>query len=384
MKRNEGNKNFRVMSPDENNSNRWNAILDATNREFTGEIEPNDDHIAADGRVMEVLSEHMCQGWLEGYLLTGRHGFFSCYEAFIHIVDSMFNQHAKWLKVTRGIGWRRPIASLNYLLSSHVWRQDHNGFSHQDPGFIDHVINKKADVIRVYLPPDANTLLSVTDHCLRSTNYVNVIVAGKQPELQWLDMDAAVKHCTAGIGIWEFASNDAGAEPDVVMGCAGDIPTLETLAAVELLRGYFPDLKIRVVNVVDLMTLQSPTEHPHGLAEFEFDSLFTRDKPVIFAYHGYPWLIHRLTYRRKNHANVHVRGYKEEGTTTTPFDMTVLNDLDRYHLAGDVIDRVPRLCGIGAHVKQALRDRLIEHRAYVCKHGDDLPEIKNWKWKGQK
>jgi xylulose-5-phosphate/fructose-6-phosphate phosphoketolase len=384
MKRNAGNKNFRVMSPDELNSNRWNAVLDATNREFTGEIESYDDHIAVDGRAMEVLSEHMCQGWLEGYLLTGRHGFFSCYEAFIHIVDSMFNQHAKWLKVTRRIPWRRPIASLNYLLSSHVWRQDHNGFSHQDPGFIDHVINKKADVIRVYLPPDANTLLSVTDHCLRSVNYVNVIVAGKQPDLQWLDMDQAVNHCTAGIGIWEFASNDTDTEPDVVMGCAGDVPTLETLAAVELLWGHFPDLKIRVVNVVDLMTLQSASEHPHGLSDFDFDSLFTQDKPVIFAYHGYPWLIHRLTYRRKNHANLHVRGFKEEGTTTTPFDMTVLNDLDRFHLAGDVIDRVPRLCGIGAHVKQALRDKLMEHRAYVCKHGDDMPEIKNWKWQGKK
>ena len=380
MQRNEQNRNFRVMAPDELNSNRWNAVLDATNREFTGEIEPYDDHISADGRAMEVLSEHLCQGWLEGYLLTGRHGFFSCYEAFIHIIDSMFNQHAKWLKVTRKIGWRRPIASLNYLLSSHVWRQDHNGFSHQDPGFIDHVVNKKADVIRVYLPPDANTLLSVTAHCLQSVNYVNVIVAGKQPDLQWLDMETAVRHCTTGIGIWEFASNDAGVEPEVVMACAGDVPTLETLAAVDVLRGFFPDLKIRVVNVVDLMTLQSASEHPHGLPDPEFDSLFTTDKPVIFAYHGYPWLIHRLTYKRRNHANLHVRGFKEEGTTTTPFDMTVLNELDRFHLAGDVIDRVPRLRNIGAHAKQALRDRLIEHTEYVRVRGDDLPAIKNWTW----
>ncbi len=382
MKRNEDHHNFRIMGPDETASNRLNAVFEETNRVFTAEVEPYDDHISTDGRVMEVLSEHMCEGWLEGYLLTGRHGFFSCYEAFIHIVDSMFNQHAKWLKTTRKIGWRRPIASLNYLLSSHVWRQDHNGFSHQDPGFIDHVVNKKADVIRVYLPPDANTLLSVTDHCLKSSNYVNVIVAGKQPALQWLTMDQAVKHCTTGIGIWEFASNDAGAEPDIVMACAGDIPTLETIAAVDLLRGYFPDIKIRVVNVVDLMTLQSPSEHPHGLSDSEFDSLFTDNRPVIFAYHGYPWLIHRLTYRRHNHDNMHVRGYKEEGTTTTPFDMTVLNDLDRFHLVGDVIDRVPRLRNIGAHVKQALRDKLIQHKQYVTTHGDDMPEIKNWKWSG--
>ena len=380
MKLNSEAKNFRVMSPDENNSNRWNAILDATNRVFAGEILPSDDHLSTDGRVMEVLSEHLCQGWLEGYLLTGRHGFFSCYEAFIHIIDSMFNQHAKWLKTTRHIPWRRPIASLNYLLSSHVWRQDHNGFSHQDPGFIDHVMNKKAEVVRVYLPPDANTLLSVTDHCLRSRNYVNVIVAGKQPALQFLDMDEAVKHCTAGLGIWDWASNDDGVEPDVVMACAGDVPTLETLAAVDILRRKFPDLKIRVVNVVDLMTLQSETEHPHGLSDKDFDSLFTTDKPVIFAYHGYPWLIHRLTYKRANHDNLHVRGYKEEGTTTTPFDMVVLNDLDRFHLVMDVIERVPKLANIGSHAKQEMRDRLLEHKQYIREHGDDLPEIKNWKW----
>jgi len=322
----------------------------------------------------------LCQGWLEGYLLTGRHGFFSCYEAFIHIVDSMFNQHAKWLKVTKKIPWRRPIASLNYLLTSHVWRQDHNGFTHQDPGFIDHVVNKKADIVRVYLPPDANTLLSVADHCLRSRHYVNVIVAGKQPALQFLDMKAAVAHCTTGIGIWEWASTDEGTEPDVVMACAGDVPTLETLAAVDLLRQHFRDIKIRVVNVVDLMTLQPSTEHPHGLSDADFDSMFTADKPIIFAYHGYPWLIHRLTYRRKNHDNLHVRGYKEEGTTTTPFDMTVLNDLDRFHLAGDVVDRVPRLREISAHFKQHLRDKLIEHKEYICRVGDDLPEIRDWKW----
>jgi len=380
MKLNSDAKNFRVMSPDENNSNRWNAILDATNRVFTGEILPSDDHIATDGRVMEVLSEHLCQGWLEGYLLTGRHGFFSCYEAFIHIIDSMFNQHTKWLKTTSHIPWRRPIASLNYLLSSHVWRQDHNGFSHQDPGFIDHVMNKKAEVVRVYLPPDANTLLSVTDHCLRSRNYVNVIVAGKQPALQFLDMDAAIKHCTAGVGIWDWASNDEGVEPDVVMACAGDVPTLETLAAVDILRRKFPDLKIRVVNVVDLMTLQSETEHPHGLSDKNFDSLFTSNKPVIFAYHGYPWLIHRLTYKRTNHNNMHVRGYKEEGTTTTPFDMVVLNDLDRFHLVMDVIERVPKLAETGAHAKQEMRDKLLEHRQYIREYGDDMPEIKDWKW----
>ena len=372
--------NFRVFSPDETNSNRWGAAFEVTNRCSTAEIIPGDDHVAPDGRVMEMLSEHQCEGWLEGYLLTGRHGFFSCYEAFIHIIDSMFNQHAKWLKVTREIPWRRPIASLNYLLTSHVWRQDHNGFSHQDPGFIDHVMNKKAAIIRVYLPPDANTLLSVTDHCLRSRNYVNVIIAGKQPSPQWLSMDAAIKHCIAGIGIWEWASNDKGGEPDVVMACAGDVPTLETLAAVEFLRKHFPKLRVRVINVVDLMKLQPQSEHPHGLSDKDFDVLFTKDKPIIFAYHGYPWLIHRLTYRRTNHPNLHVRGYKEEGTTSTPFDMVVMNDLDRFHLVADVIDRVPRLGPRAAYVKQAIRDKLIEHKQYIAKHGEDLPEIRNWKW----
>jgi len=372
--------NFRVFGPDETASNRLNAVFEVTDRVSTANIFDYDDHVAPDGRVMEVLSEHMCQGWLEGYLLTGRHGFFSCYEAFIHIVDSMFNQHAKWLKVCRNIPWRRPIASLNYLLTSHVWRQDHNGFSHQDPGFLDHVVNKKADVVRVYLPPDANCLLSVADHCLRSRNYVNVIVAGKQPALQYLDMDAAVKHCTAGVGIWDWASNDQGAEPDVVMACCGDVPTLETLAAVDLLRKLVPDLKIRVVNVVDLMTLQPASEHPHGLNDRDFDAIFTADKPIVFAFHGYPWLIHRLTYRRTNHANLHVRGYKEEGTTTTPFDITVMNDLDRFHLAGDAIDRVPRLRSVAGYPKQVLRDHLIEHQLYVSRVGDDLPEIRNWRW----
>ncbi|MGA2271455.1 MAG: phosphoketolase family protein [Bryobacteraceae bacterium] len=380
MKMNAEPQNFRIVSPDETASNRWNAVFEVTERVSEAEILPSDDHVSRDGRVMEVLSEHICQGWLEGYLLTGRHGFFSCYEAFIHIIDSMFNQHAKWLKTTRHIPWRRPIASLNYLLTSHVWRQDHNGFSHQDPGFIDHVVNKKADVVRVYLPPDANTLLSVADHCLRSRHYVNVIVAGKQPELQWLDMDAAIKHCTAGIGIWEWASNDQGGEPDVVMACCGDVPTLETLAAVDFLRSSLPSLKIRVVNVVDLMTLQPDSEHPHGLCDRDFDSIFTADKPVVFAFHGYPWLIHRLTYRRANHANLHVRGYKEEGTTTTPFDMTVLNELDRFHLAMDVIDRVPELRKVAAHQKQFLRDKLIEHKLYITKHGDDMPEIRDWQW----
>ena len=373
-------KNFRVFSPDETSSNRWGAVFEVTNRCSTAEIIPGDDHVAPDGRVMEMLSEHQCEGWLEGYLLTGRHGFFSCYEAFIHIVDSMFNQHAKWLKVANGIPWRRPIASLNYLLSSHVWRQDHNGFSHQDPGFIDHVVNKKAEIIRVYLPPDANTLLSVTDHCLRSRNYVNVIVAGKQPAPQWLGMDAAIQHCTAGIGIWQWASNDRGGEPDVVMACCGDVPTLETLAAVELLQKLFPVLKVRVVNVVNLMTLQPQREHPHGLSDSDFDALFTKDKPIIFAFHGYPWLIHRLTYRRTNHANLHVRGYKEEGTTSTPFDMVVMNDLDRFHLVADVIDRVPGLSPRTASAKQFLRDKLIEHKQHIAKHGEDLPEIRNWKW----
>ena len=380
MKGNAGSKNFRVFGPDETASNRLDAVFEITDKVFLGPVLPTDEHLSRDGRVMEVLSEHMCQGWLEGYLLTGRHGFFSCYEAFIHIVDSMFNQHAKWLKVTRNIPWRRPIASLNYLLTSHVWRQDHNGFTHQDPGFIDHVVNKKADIVRVYLPPDANTLLSVADHCLRSRNYVNVIVAGKQPALQWLEMESAIQHCTNGIGIWQWASNDQGSDPDVVMVCAGDVPTLETLAAVDLLRQHFPDIKIRVVNVVDLMTIQPSTEHPHGLPDREFDSIFTIDKPVIFAYHGYPWLIHRLTYRRTNHDNFHVRGYKEEGTTTTPFDMTVLNDLDRFHLAGDVVDRVPRLQRVGAHFKQFLRNKLVEHKQYIRQHGDDLPEIRDWKW----
>ncbi|MDP1548850.1 MAG: phosphoketolase family protein [Nitrosomonas sp.] len=374
--------NFRVFSPDETASNRWGAVFEVTKRCSTAEIVPGDDHVAPDGRIMEMLSEHQCEGWLEGYLLTGRHGFFSCYEAFIHIIDSMFNQHAKWLKVANEIPWRRPIASLNYLLSSHVWRQDHNGFSHQDPGFIDHVINKKAEIIRIYLPPDANTLLSVTDHCLRSRNYVNVIVAGKQPQPQWLDMDAAIKHCTAGIGIWEWASNDQGEEPDVVMACAGDAPTIETLAAVELLWKYFPELKIRVINVVDLMSLQPQSEHPHGLSDKDFDGLFTKDKPIIFAYHGYPWLIHRLTYRRTNHDNLHVRGYKEEGTTSTPFDMVVMNDLDRFHLVADVIDRVPQLGTRVAYVKQAIRDKLIEHKQYINQYGEDMPEILNWKWKG--
>jgi xylulose-5-phosphate/fructose-6-phosphate phosphoketolase len=380
MRRNADSKNFRVFGPDETASNRLDALYEVTDKVFMEPVLSTDEHLSKDGRVMEVLSEHMCQGWLEGYLLTGRHGFFSCYEAFIHIVDSMFNQHAKWLKVTRDIPWRRPIASLNYLLTSHVWRQDHNGFTHQDPGFIDHVVNKKADIVRVYLPPDANTLLSVADHCLRSRNYVNVIVAGKQPALQWLDMGSAIEHCTNGIGIWQWASNDQGSDPDVVMACAGDVPTLETLAAVDLLRQHFPDIKVRVVNVVDLMTIQPSTEHPHGLPDREFDSIFTIDKPVIFAYHGYPWLIHRLTYRRTNHDNFHVRGYKEEGTTTTPFDMTVLNELDRFHLAGDVIDRVPRLQRVGAHFKQFLRNKLVEHKQYIREHGDDLPEIRDWKW----
>ena len=372
--------NFRVFSPDENASNRWGDIFDVTDRCLVAERLPTDDHVSPDGRVMEMLSEHQCQGWLEGYLLTGRHGFFNCYEAFIHIIDSMFNQHAKWLKVCNDIPWRRPIASLNYLLSSHVWRQDHNGFSHQDPGFIDHVVNKKAEVVRVYLPADANTLLSVTDHCLRSRNYVNVIVAGKQMAPQWLSMDEAVKHATAGVSIWEWASNDRGSEPDVVLACCGDVPTLETLAAVSLLRTMAPDLKVRVVNVVNLMKLQSPTEHPHGLSDADFDQLFTTDKPILFVFHGYPWLIHRLTYRRKNHPNLHVRGYKEEGTTTTPFDMVVLNDLDRFHLVADVCDRVPAMASRAAYIKQWVRDKLIEHKQYIAEYGEDMPEIRDWRW----
>ena len=380
MKLNLDRRNFRVVGPDETASNRLDALFEVTDRVWIAKTLPTDEHDSPDGRVMEVLSEHLCQGWLEGYLLTGRHGFFSCYEAFVHIVDSMVNQHAKWLKVTRDIPWRRPIASLNYLLTSHVWRQDHNGFSHQDPGFIDHVVNKKADVVRVYLPPDANSLLSVVDHCLRSRDYINVVVAGKQPALQYLNIDAAMNHCTAGIGIWEWASNDNGAEPDVVMACAGDVPTLETLAAVDILRQHFPDFRIRVVNVVDLMTLQPQSEHPHGLSDKDFDSLFTTNKPIIFAFHGYPWLIHRLTYRRNNHRNLHVRGYKEEGTTTTPFDMVVLNDLDRFHLVMDVIERVPKLETIGAHLLQQMRDKRFEHKRYISEHGEDMPEIRNWKW----
>ncbi len=372
---------FRVFGPDETASNRLSALFEVTARSWMADLLDNDDHLAADGRVMEILSEHTCQGWLEGYLLTGRHGFFSCYEAFIHIIDSMFNQHAKWLKVTsQEIPWRRPIASLNYLLTSHVWRQDHNGFSHQDPGFIDHVVNKKADIIRVYLPPDANTLLAVADHCLKSRNYVNVIVAGKQPELQWLDMPAAMAHCERGIGIWEWASNDQNGTPDVVMACCGDVPTLETLAAVHILREAVPELRIRVVNVVDLMTLQPREEHPHGLSERDFETLFTADRPIIFAYHGYPWLIHRLTYRRHNHHHLHVRGYKEEGTTTTPFDMVVLNELDRFHLVIDVVDRVPSLQDRAEHIKQAMRYRLMEHKQYIVHHGEDMPDISQWKW----
>jgi xylulose-5-phosphate/fructose-6-phosphate phosphoketolase len=375
--------NFRMFSADEHESNRLGSTFEVTNRTWVAETLPEDDHLATDGRVMEILSEHTCQGWLEGYLLTGRHGFFSTYEAFVHLVDSMFNQHAKWLKVTSSeIPWRRPIASLNYLLTSHVWRQDHNGFSHQDPGFLDHVVNKKGEIIRIYLPPDANTLLSCADHCLRSRNYVNVIVAGKQPALQYLDMESAIKHCTAGIGIWDWASNDRDSEPDIVMACCGDIPTLETLAAVELLRHYLPELRIRVINVVDLMKLQPESEHPHGMSDSEYVSLFTPDKPVVFAFHGYPWLIHRLTYRRPCHANLHVRGYKEEGTTTTPFDMVVRNDLDRFHLAEDAIDRLPEPPKNVAYIKQELRDKLIEHRQYVNRYGDDMPEIKEWRWSG--
>jgi len=378
---NERYRNFRLFGPDETESNRLGAVYQVTGKAWQARVEPVDEPLAADGRVMEMLSEHTCQGWLEGYLLTGRHGLFSCYEAFIHIVDSMFNQHAKWLKVSRTLPWRRPIPSLNYLLTSHVWRQDHNGFSHQDPGFIDHVVNKKAEVVRVYLPPDANTLLSVMDHCLRSRDYVNVVVAGKQPAPVWLDIEAASAHCARGIGIWDWASTDAG-DPDVVLACAGDVPTLETLAATDLLRRNLPDLKVRVVNVVDLMRLQPPSEHPHGLPDAEFDAIFTTDRPIVFAYHGYPWLIHRLTYRRTNHANLHVRGYKEEGTTTTPFDMVVMNDMDRYHLVIDVIDRVPGLARKAAVLRQSMVDARMAHRAYVRQYGEDMPEIRDWTWSG--
>ena len=380
MRLSANSRNFRLMGPDETVSNRLGAVLEATDRAWDAETLPEDDHLAPDGRVMEILSEHTCQGWLEGYLLTGRHGFFSCYEAFIHIVDSMFNQHAKWLKVSRKIGWRRPIASLNILLTSHVWRQDHNGFSHQDPGFIDHVVNKKADIVRVYLPPDSNSLLYIAERCLRSRDRVNVIVAGKQPSLQWMDAEQAASHCDAGLGIWPWASTDEGGDPDVVMACAGDVPTLETLAAVQILRESEPELRIRVINVVNLMALQPREEHPDGLSDTHFDVLFTQDRPVIFAFHGYPWLIHRLTYRRTNHGNLHVRGYKEEGTTTTPFDMVVMNDLDRFHLVIDVIDRVPGLGSKAAYLRQAMRDRLTDHRDYIRSEGQDLPEIREWRW----
>jgi xylulose-5-phosphate/fructose-6-phosphate phosphoketolase len=378
LKLNQENANFRIMGPDETDSNRLSAVFEVTDRTSEAEILPNDDHVGRNGRVMEVLSEHMCQGWLEGYLLTGRHGFFSCYEAFIHIVTSMYNQHAKWLEAVRHIPWRKPIASLNYLLTSHVWRQDHNGFSHQDPGFLDNAVNKKPELVRAYFPPDANTLLSVADHCLRSKNYVNIIVAGKQPELQWLDMDSAVKHCSAGIGVWKWASNDEGGEPDAVLACAGDVPTLEILAAVSLLREHVPSLKIRVVNVVDLMTLQVAGEHPHSLTDDQFDALFTTNKPVIFAYHGYPWLIHRLCYRRRNHDNMHVRGYKEEGTTTTPFDMVVRNNMDRFQLSIDTIHRIPGLKA--AEAVALFESKLAEHKEYVVAHGEDMPEVVNWRW----
>lgn len=383
MRLNLASHNFRLFSPDENNSNRWQDVLDVSPRTWMAEQFDYDDKLAATGRVMEMLSEHQCQGWLEGYLLTGRHGFFSCYEAFIHIVDSMFNQHAKWLKSANRIAWRAPVASLNYLLSSHVWRQDHNGSSHQDPGFIDHVLNKKAEIVRVYLPADANCLLSVTDHCLRSRNYVNVVVAGKQPEAQWLDMDAAIAHCRAGIGVWSWASNEQGGEPDVVLACAGDVPTLEALAAVQLLWQHFPEVKVRLINVVDLMRLQPASEHSHGLPDADFDALFTVDKPIIFAFHGYPTLIHRLTYRRRNHANLHVRGFNEEGTTTTPFDMVVLNQLDRFHQFAEVVARLPQLAGQVAAVRQLVDDKLLEHRRYIEEHGEDLPEIREWRWLGK-
>ena len=384
IKLNRKQRNFRIFGPDETLSNRLNAVFETTNRQWNALTKDNDEFLASDGRVIEMLSEHQCEGWLEGYLLTGRHGLFNCYEAFIHIIDSMFNQHAKWLKVTAGLPWRRKIASLNYLLASHVWQQAHNGFTHQDPGFIDHVINKKASIVRVYLPPDANCLLSVWDHCLRSRHYVNVVIAGKYEAPQWLTMDAAIEHCTRGIGIWQWASSDQGSEPDVVMACCGDVPTLETLAAVSILREYLPDLKIRVINVVDLMKLEPETEHPHGLSDQDFDALFTKDKPIVFALHGYPWLVHRLTYRRTNHDNMHVRGYKEEGTITTYFDMTVLNDLDRFHLVQDVINRLPKLGESGAALKKIVQDKLLEHKQYINKNGVDMPEILNWKWKDEK